>query len=242
MKSDTIWFGLLAKSAFSGLGEYYRKSESLFESAREKDSLEIQEEIKTLARDLRLSKDEEYGEWSLKMQEHEEQYDMLFTNFLRYSFIVLAYLVLEDHLHRFCMALQDAKGPAAKPVLKPGSNAWEYREYINTRVSVQASLWEGVEDLRFIRNCITHASGNVARSNCRPDLHRIANKNVGISISSRGIADKMTPLYLEGDMILIEPQYCKSVVHDIGVLLETICKAADLPTTMRFENGSIIFD
>ncbi|GAG58290.1 unnamed protein product [marine sediment metagenome] len=228
MKSDTIFFGILAKSAFSGLSEYYERSESLLESAKKEGASRINEEVNKLARDFALSKDEEYGEWVSKMQDHETTYDMLFTNFFRYSFIVLAYLVLEDHLHRFCIALQDAKGLAEAPPIPKGNIIKTYRNYVDrAKVSVQDGLWEGVEDLRFIRNCITHSSGNVARSSYQSDLYRIAQKNVGIYISRKFDRNEMTPLYLQDNMIMIESKYCKSVVRDMQVLFETMCKAAN---------------
>ena len=243
MKSDAVFFGILARSAFSGLGEYYEKSESLLESAKKEGASRINEEVKKMVRNFGLSEDEEYGEWASKMQDHETTYDMLFTNFFRYSFTVLAYLVLEDHLHRFCMAIQDAKGLAEAPPIPKGDIIKTYRNYIDrAKVPVQNSLWEAIEDLRIVRNCVTHSSGNVARSSHQSDLYRIAQKNIGIYISRKFDHNEMTPLYLQDNMIMIESRYCESVVHEMQALFETMCKAANLPTTIRFKKQRIIFE
>jgi hypothetical protein len=43
-------------------------------------------------------------------------------------------------------------------------------------------------------------------------------------------------------MLMFEPRYCKSVIDDIRVLLEALCKAAQLPTRMRFEDKKFIFE
>jgi len=243
MKSDTVFFGILTKSVFEGLNEYYEKIESLLASAKEENKSRIAQEIGKMVKQLALSKDEEYSEWDLKMQEHDTTYDMLFTNFFRYSFIVLTSLALEDHLHRFCYALQDAKKHPKTPP-NPRSNIIEtYKNYVQqVGVSVQPDLWERIKDLNIIRNCIVHSSGNVNRSRYKSDLIRISKKDIGINISRKVEHTELTPLYLNDNMLMFEPRYCKSVIDDIRVLLEALCKAAQLPTRMRFEDKKFIFE
>jgi hypothetical protein len=88
MKSSSVWFGILALPSLNGLRRYYSKSESLLKSAAVRDKKRIAELSKSRAMALRLDSEEEYAEWSLMMQSHETTYEMLYTNFLRYSFVI----------------------------------------------------------------------------------------------------------------------------------------------------------
>jgi len=241
VKSDTVWFGLLAKSALNGLAEYNEKSEALLQTARQESLHKIEEEVGRMTKELALSKDEEYAEWSIKMQELEGSYDILFANFYRYSFIILAYALLEDHLFRLCMALDDARRVKERFTGRE-HNVKSCKNYIDKAApSIEAALWANVEDLRFIRNCIAHSSGDVSRSRYKLELLRIAELNIGISISHKSKRESLTPLYLKDDMMMIEPRYCDSIALDIHKLIESICKATNLPTSIDFENGSIVF-
>jgi len=241
MKNDTAWFGLLARPAFHGLAEYYEKSESLLQSARREAASRIDEEVKKMAKDSKLSDDQEYAEWSIKIQDHETTYDMLFTNFFRYSFIVLAYAVLEDHLDRLCVAFHDAKSLTEPPPAPRGNIVKTYRDYIDRGGAlVQSDLWEPVQDLQSLRNCIAHSSGDVSRSRYQSQILKIVAKDIGILISRKSANDEMTPLYLRDNMVMVEPRYCTSIAPQMHVLIEAICKAVDLPTTMKFEGNTII--
>ena len=71
---------------------------------------------------------------------------------------------------------------------------------------------------------------------------KIAGKGVGIQISGKSASNELTPLYLADNMLMIEAKYCKAVISEIAVLFQELCKAAQLPTTMRFENDAIIFE
>lgn len=243
MKTETVFFGILVKPALDGLIEYYETSESLLESAKKGHLSRINEEVKRIAKETVLSKDEEYAEWVLRIQEHENTYDMLFANYFRYSFIVLVFLVFEDHLHRFCYALQDAKG-YPKPPPKPKANIIKtYGNYIlEVGVSVEPSLWEASNELNIIRNCIVHSSGDITHSHHHSDLLKISQKDIGINISHKAERTELTPLYLKDNMLMIESRYCKSVINDIKVLFDALCKAAQLPTSIRFEDNKFIFE
>ncbi len=242
MKIDTAWFGMLAKSAFTSLAEYYEKSESLLESAKKGNLTEINEEIKKMAKDSTMNDDQIEGEWSIMVQVHEATYNMLFPNFFKYSFIVLAHAILEDHLHRLCIAIHDAKGIAEAPQVPKQNIIKSYRKCINELgVSVQPHLWESMQDLQPIRNCIVHSSGDVSRSSHQSAISKIEAKNVGIQISRKPERDGMTPLYLQDNMIMVDSKYCSSLAHDMRTLIEAICKVANLPADIEFKDGSMKF-
>lgn len=221
MKSDSVWFGLLAKSALGGLAEYYDKHESLLQSAKEQAASKINREINELAKNAHLNEDEEYAEWSIKMQEHEATYDMLFTNFFRYSFLVLTYVVLEDHLHRLCLALQDVK-KLDEPAPYPSADILKtYKAYVQRAgVTATPELWESMEDLQSVRNCIVHSSGDVVRSRYKAKINSVAAKNVGVQVSGKHERYEMTPLYLKDGMVMVESRYCTKVTQDMHNLIE----------------------
>lgn len=241
MNWDTVFFGLLTRSAFDGLLEYYDTNESLLASIEKKDRIKINREVKKIVKDLELSNEKAYAEWDVRMQEHDAKYYMLFTNFFRYSFIVLVFFMLEDHLFRLCCALQDIKQYPKAPKIAKRNIINTYKKYINeVGISVRPSLWEIAEELNTVRNCIVHSSGNVTRSRYK-DLIKIAEKGIGIRISGKSDGNELTPLYFTDNMLMIEHKYCKSIIPQITFLFEELCKTAQLPTTIGFENNAIVF-
>lgn len=235
MKYNDSWFGLLSQSALKGLSEYYKKSESLLESDKKSDLSRIEEKVQELGRDKKLTEDEKYGEWNLLMNDHDTTYEMFFTNLFRYSCVVLVNLVLEDHLHKLCWALFKVKKHPESP---KGDGINACKRYIQRfHLSYDQSVWDFIDDLRRIRNCIVHSSGDVSRRNPKQqsELRVIAKKNIGIHIGRESRQYHLTPLYLDDDMIIIEPRYCESIIHGVIVLFETLCKAANLPLEIEFE-------
>jgi len=236
MKYDDSWFGILSKSAFSGLREYYQKNESLLKSEKGNDLTKIRKKAKAIGKKHKLSKDEEYGEFSLLEDQHEITYDMFFANFFRYSVVVLVYLILEDHLNKFCLALYKEK-KLSKPPPKRGS-IYKYERYIQrVHLSYDQSVWDFISDLRYIRNCIVHASGNVSRREPeeRSELDTIVKKDIGIHIGGELAPYRLKPLYLDDDSIIVEPRYCETIINSLTTLFETLCKAAGLQLEFKVE-------
>jgi hypothetical protein len=75
-------------SDMNGVAKYYDLMESQLQIAKSDDRKKIPEMLASLG----LSREEEWVEWDVAMQEHEATYDMLFVNFLRYSCIALLFL------------------------------------------------------------------------------------------------------------------------------------------------------
>ena len=238
MKMEGMWFGYLTKSAHDSLSQYYEKSETWLESAKKDDVSEKYKSNKIAAKEHSLTKDEEYSEWDIKMQDHDITYEMFFTNYFRYSMVVLSALILEDHLQRFCNALYKLKGNIKKPPKPIGNIIKSYKEYIDAfNLSYDQSVWDFTEDFNHIRNCIVHASGDVSRRGKQEQacLKVIEGKNTGIHIGRRKSGYKLTPLYLDDDMIIIEPQYCKLIILNIKILFDVLNKAANIPTEITIE-------
>jgi hypothetical protein len=185
---------------------------------------------------LALTQEEAHAEWVREMADHETKYDMLFINFMRYSFIVLANLLLEEHLYRFCLVLKE-KSPNSKdvPIPRVGSSSiGTYKKYISNelKVSVPCSIWDWTDELSYVRNCIVHASGDVNRAKHKEELTALAERNVGIHIS--GVEPgEMTPLYFGDNMLMIESRYCMRVLDRIEALFKEIMKITGMPSEIK---------
>jgi len=95
MKFNGVWFGISSNSSLSALEEYYQKSESLLIADRKRNLEEILIKAKKMGKERNLSEDEEWGEYSILLDGNNITYDMFFTNYFRYSFIVLVHLYLK---------------------------------------------------------------------------------------------------------------------------------------------------
>jgi len=234
MKYNDAWFGMLSQSALSGLSEYYRKSEVLLETDKKNDLSKKRKEVTKLGIDHNLTEDEEWSEYSLLLDENEIAYDMFFTNYFRYSFIVLAELFLEDHLNKLCWALYRTKKYSKSPEKCDAIN--DYKNYISHfHLSYDESVWDFIPDLKCIRNCIVHASGDISRRNAKQqsELEQIIMKKIGIKKGYQLIRKYMA-LYYDDDAIFIEKHYCENLTNNITMLFRTLNKASNFPTKISF--------
>jgi len=88
------FFPTLTLAALDGLAQYYETTESQLQSVKQKERHQIINETKNWG----LPPEDEWIEWDLAMQEHVAKHDILFVNFLRYSYVVLLFLILESQL------------------------------------------------------------------------------------------------------------------------------------------------
>ncbi len=235
MKYTDGWFGVLSKSALINLNDYYQQSESLLESAKNTSLSRIEEQVNRMRKERNLTEDDLWGEReALIAADHEVSYNIFFPNLFRYSIIILVTVILEDHLNKLSWTLYKLKANELPSPNPTGDTIKDCKAYINKfNLSYDQSIWEFVDDLICIRNCIVHASGDVSRRN--PDqesqLNDISKKNIGVSIKD----SRYTHLYLDDDTIIIEPRYCECIIRDVTILFETLCKAANLPTGIKVD-------
>ena len=219
-KSDTSYFRDLSLATFDGLNEYHGVMELQLKTLKVNDRKKIEDDIKKLD----LSSEEGFEEWDLAMQNHIATFDMMYTNFFRYSFIILVFLAMEDWLHKLCLATQDVKGITNSP---QKHSLEDYRKYLNeANICVSNKLWEVAYDLQKVRDCIVHTSGDVTCSRDEEYLRAMAQRNKDIKIynsdNQLDTGDE-EPLYLENDMLLIKSDYCESIIKNIKVLIEKLC-------------------
>jgi len=217
----------LTLAAIDGIEEYYEIIESKLQTAKEEERTRIREKIK----DMQLDWEDELAEWDIARQEHEMTFDMLLPNYFRYSCIVLLYLVVENKLGEICEVAQNIKSNLpASPKPKQGIIK-EYRKYLTEVVGIAGQQWNAIYDLNKIRNCIVHASGKVKDSRDEEYIRRMAEDEIGVAISGTPgeLREDLRPLYLEDDMLMLKPEYCRKTIKMVRDFFEELCDALSLP-------------
>ena len=218
----------LAMGTLDGVAKYYELVESQLHSAKEEDRAKKLKEVRSMG----LRREDELVEWDLAMQKHDYTFNMLQPNYFRYSCIVLLYLVLENRLGEVCKAAHSSGVLPAPP--KPRGNIIEsYKNYLEA-AGISNRQWEAMSNLSKIRNCIVHASGKVLGRPNEADIRELANSVIGIEISGTHDLPELQPLYLEDDMLMLEPEYCRSIIKTVRDFFEELCDSLSL-TSVDFE-------
>jgi hypothetical protein len=201
--------------------------ESQLQAAQGQDHGRIQKMLKS----LNLGRDEYWEEWHIAQQEHEMTYEMLLPNFLRYSYIVLLFLVIENKLGEICRAIYEVRENIASPPQPTHEIVKKYKDYIEKDAKITNLKWEPIHDLNKVRNCIVHASGKVTGSKHETRLRQLAKKKDGLFISSynHDFQGQVQPLYFEDDILVLESEYCKRVVKTVQIFFEELCDKIPLP-------------
>jgi hypothetical protein len=217
----------LTLSAIDGIALYHETVEMQLLAAKDAQRKQIHEMI----RSMKLEGDEELAEWSIAMNEHRMNFDMLLPNFFRYSCIVLLYLVVENKLGEICQAAYSQKKTNPPPKSPKHSVIKQYDKYISERLGIVGLQWEHLYELNKVRNCIVHASGRVKGFYKEDDLRQLAMEGLGISISGQteDYHDDLEPLYMEDDMLMIKSEYCQRTIRNIRTFFEVLCDAVSLP-------------
>ena len=231
MKIDSAFYHDLTLATIHFLGEYYSTMESELELLKSQERERIRAEITN----QQLAPEEIEAEWDIGLQEYEAKYEMHYTNFYHYSFVVLVYLIVEDKLRELCQVVQDVKNFAEQPPQASRDIIKTYRNYLKKAgVSIDDQLWQPIYDIKEVRHCIVHASGNVKLSKTKnakrvKHLEELARRNIGLVISGSHYMGKLTPLYLEDNRLLLESEYCKLIVNDVRKFFQELCKTVPLP-------------
>lgn len=227
MKLDTFFVRDLTLSTIDGVAKYYELVEAQLQSVKEDERQKIRETIKNWG----LSEDEAWSEWNIAMQEHSATYDMLLVNFLRYSSIVLIFLVVENKLREICEAAKEVKGISSE-VPKPRQRVVEaYKRYLESEIKISNVDWGKIYDLNKIRNCIVHALGKVTGFQHQHHIEQLARKPIGLFVSGDNYqySDNTEPLYLEDGMLVLMPEFCRQAIKDVHDFFERLCESIPLP-------------
>ena len=218
------WFPDLNRAALNALAEYYETAESQMQSVRKQEYNQIHDRIRRLG----LSPNDERIEWDAEWQDHTAKHDMYFTNFLRYSYVVLLFLILENELRELCEDVGKRKG--RRPPSPNEDIVREYRRFLERAgVAIAQQAWDRALDLNKVRNCIVHAAGNVARSaRHRKRLEDLARHDPDLDLSGPDYEGEGSALTLKDDMLLLTPDYCRHATEDVRRLFTDLCQAVPL--------------
>lgn len=149
-----------AQSALSILKQYFHTLE-----AQLQDATHIDNSVMISA--LRSNPDLDDADRQDLIQTHYEYYEKEFPKMLRYSFVILLYLVFEKYLKATCHELGKRRGLNLDlNSRRPPNLVTQARNKLEKDALIQVEtpeLWARVDELRRIRNCVVHANGVLAQ-------------------------------------------------------------------------------
>jgi hypothetical protein len=202
-RANTMW--LIEK-----LSLYLKTIEKALDESRHVDRDRIESYLINSQDDL-CNQDEE-------LHVHNLLFKQDFPSKARYSFLTLAYTVLEDRTKALC-------GEFIKRKLVIGLRLEERSdeshlqsvrrflpiEYQSTHVA--SAMWDELFDFSSIRNCIVHANGNPSNMRNPQRFHDIIVKRAGLSLAKDGY-------------INVELAYCQRIVSLMEKFFDAIFEAA----------------
>ncbi len=161
--------------------------------------------------------DDHYIHQDIAADEYHYTYEVMFPRSMRYSFIVLLFLNLEDLLNRFCDHIKERDNISIRSIKLKGDSVERSRTYLHRLARVpglDSAIWECIEDLSKVRNCIVHTLGKVDQSSDQMRIKDIAKQGIGLTIGDSDI--------LESGQIVLTPDYCRKAVNDASVLIREL--------------------
>lgn len=209
MKID--FFRIETANIFHGLTEYQKTMEAQLPIIQEREQSSIEK-----FRDDNLRNALPYESM---MEEYDWVYEYFFPRSLRYSFIVLLYLVIEHQLNQLCDEIKKRRNLPIRSNEMNGDALKRSKVYLQKVAGISIKNWETLEDLSKVRNCIVHALGKVELSKDDKHLKLLVKKNIGLSISGKESQE-------EG-FLIVNAEYCESAVRIAEQFFDEIFDAAD---------------
>jgi hypothetical protein len=198
------FFRAETESLFEGLAKYQGTMESQLNKVREDEKHRIGNWLLSIGSGAE-------AEYDIAMQQYSHYHDFIFPLFLRYSFVVLLFLVVESQLNRTCDTITERRNLSMRAKDFRGSTMERCKAYLKkaANVPLNRELWEKIEDLAKVRDCIVHALGKVELSRDAQRLRDLARQNIGLSIGN----DDDHPL-AQGTLI-VRSEYCVQAVDSV---------------------------
>lgn len=151
-----------------------------------------------------------------------------FERALRYSFIVLLHLVVENQLVQFCNELKEQRNLPIRSNEMSGDAIKRSKIYLQKVAGISNINWTPVEDLSKVRNCIVHAFGKVELSRDENYLRQMEARGNGLSITSWGVG------FEEEGILSPNSDFCTSAVRDATTFFEEVFEAASFGLTINY--------
>lgn len=118
----------------------------------------------------------------------EERYRSDLTRSFRYSSVILLYTIFESRSRLFIEDYQDRHGAVKKN--KDGTYVTKLRNMMENHsrkiIVSRSKIWDRLEDLNVIRNCIAHAGGLLRHCDRSDDVRKIAISDKLLMIDGEG--------------------------------------------------------
>lgn len=206
-RADTMW--LIEK-----LTRYLDVVEASIDSSRYIDGERISR--------IEIVSEYDLGDQQEELHLHRLLFERDFPSKLRYSFLVLAFIVFETRSKALCKELDRRQVVVdGRKLDKKGDESFvnTMRRFLETEphriVYVKQPVWTELSDFNALRSCIIHGNGDVTNWNQRQRIMQIIQKN------------KAKGLVLDEDgFVEIEPMYCRHVVQVIKEYFHTVFENA----------------
>jgi len=212
------WVRIETENLLESLSRYQVSMESKLGELVVEAKVNMDEWFEVLQQDeIDLTPDEWFAQEQMAEDEYDWTYKFMFPRSLRYSYIVLLFLVIESELVGLCDDIKERRGIPLRANELKGDTIARTKSYLRKLAGLALlddQLWLAVEDLGKVRNCIVHALGKVELSNDQGRLRELATKNIGLSISGDGYPD-------EG-LLILTAEYCKSATQNVQALFTAL--------------------
>jgi len=166
------------ESAFDNLADYLEIIEDQFESFRESGRKQISN-----TPPAGLS-EEEYAEWQSENQFFEDRYDLDFPSKIRYSFVIMLHIIIENHLRAACNEISKRRSFEIRESDLRGTAIERAKTFLGKIAKLQIgdqTIWQWLNDFQKVRDCIVHANGQIELSRDKEYLNKLCSKDIGLS-------------------------------------------------------------
>jgi len=208
------FFRIETEGLFRSLADYHKKLEAQIPIIGKNEFEKVQEWAK--------QESIEYGEYDIAVDELKWDYEYSFPRSLRYSFIVLLYLVVEKQLTQLCKIIQEGRNLPIKANDLRGDIIERSKTYIHrvAGVSMNDVDWNKLGDLSVVRNCIVHTMGEIVESKDKAHLQKMVSANIGLSTGN----DE----FFDSNRLQISTEYCSKAVREMQAFFDQLFDAAGM--------------
>ena len=179
-----IWWDLHSwetEFALDNIKDYIEMIEAQFDTVRKLEMEKIPQNPPS-----GLS-EEDFAEWQSEINFLEDRYERDFPSKIRYSFLVLLYIVFETRLKAACDEIAKRRNLELKENELKGSSIERAKLFLEkvAKVTVKdQATWQGILDFQKVRDCIVHSNGEVEISRDKKRIEDLCKKDLGLSVDA----------------------------------------------------------
>ncbi|GFO62562.1 hypothetical protein M1B72_20825 [Geomonas paludis] len=181
------------------LKDYFHLMEAQFQAAMDAEKEKLQQWPPPNLNE------EEFAIWESEVEFFRERYEFDFPSKIRYSYVVLLYITLEDRLRAVCDEIAKRRKLTITENNLKGSVIERTKLFLTRVASVpvqDTDAWQWLNDFQKVRDCIIHANGCTAQSRDKKRLIELARKDIGLSLLVENIV--IDQKYYQTTMLMIQ--------------------------------------